>query len=250
MLLILTGKEVRAFKYYWMLRDRLGNIPFENKTFLIWLLNSKYLLPSAEVLHNVLLLKQTWAYCERDGLDFVPRSPDCCPSWQNRTVTVRRQGLTLGSVHSLPQNFCWISAVGILPKFLLSEANCLLVKLLDPLGGLSASRTVSESGLDSPFLNSRSYMCVCEVTFLEYFWYYNCGMCKIPDVRHAPCLKLWFSNTILHLFLMIFPNPLAQRFSGLFVWICKATSVGRFPTDVVTQISFPVLGNSKRITCK
>lgn len=33
--------------------------PFQNKTLTIWLLNSKCLLPSAEVLPKVLLLKQT-----------------------------------------------------------------------------------------------------------------------------------------------------------------------------------------------
>jgi len=99
-----------------MLRDCLGNTPSESKTRWIWLLNSKYLLSPAEGLHNVLLLAQTWACCERDGLDFVPGSLYCCPSWQSWAVTVRRRGW-----HSLPQSFCWISAVRILPKFLLSE---------------------------------------------------------------------------------------------------------------------------------
>lgn len=36
--------------------------PFENKTFPIWLLNSKYLLPSVKALPKVLLLKQTRTY--------------------------------------------------------------------------------------------------------------------------------------------------------------------------------------------
>lgn len=42
-----------------MLSGCLGSVPLENQTVPIWLSNSKYLLPSAEVLHNNLLLKQT-----------------------------------------------------------------------------------------------------------------------------------------------------------------------------------------------
>lgn len=123
--------------------------PFENKASLIWLLNSKYLLPSVEVLPKVLLLKQTWTY---GLLMLCAAGSDCCG--EEAAFDTLLSSL-------LAQEFLLNLSIGILPKFLLSElkANCLLVKL-DPLCGLSASRTDSGSGLNSFFSNSRNYMFV------------------------------------------------------------------------------------------
>lgn len=70
--------------------------PFENKTFQIWLLNSKIFTSFVQVLLEVLLLNSL-NLGRADGWGCVLQDP---------TVAGRRQHLMLGSVHSLPQNFC------------------------------------------------------------------------------------------------------------------------------------------------
>lgn len=67
--------------------------PFENKTFRIWLLNSKILPLQKCCLRFYYLNKPELTVCWGCVL-------------QDQTVAGRRQHLTLGSVHSLPQNFC------------------------------------------------------------------------------------------------------------------------------------------------
>lgn len=129
-----------------------GNVPLENKPVPIWLLNSKYLLPSAEALHNGLVLGQTWARCERDGWVLLPSHAGLAGGG--------RAGARSG--RSWPQHLLdsgiWVVRDGGEPPPATGLA---------PLGGLASVR--EQASVPS---SKQQELRVCEVNVFEYCWCY------------------------------------------------------------------------------
>lgn len=127
----------------------------ENKTFPIWLLNSKYFLPSAEMLPRVLLLKQTWTY------GVLMAGVVCCRIRLLRgggSIWRSAQSTACPRIFAESWDFTKISVVGIESKLSPDEVSRSSSWAIGQQDG-------SGSGLHSRFPNGRNYMFVRSV-----FW--------------------------------------------------------------------------------